>query len=340
LYSTQSTQESDFSIMFMAGLRARVGQQRKQDAAISIALMIEIQRRLELDWNQALERDDLVALRKVAELAVYFLFCFWAALRGFEGTKVPLHELRTNCFGCIHPRRGNRFVGALHAASRYTFGRCFQGAIRGQHRVVDLCCRSDGVGIALRRMDQATSRGIGSVGVFAVLERTNQVITRACPTIIIFFSRGHHVKTVGVFGSIHQAMLARNIPVVGFHLKSTVGVGNLFRVSTLPLQLLSAQLHFEKDTWRQLSRYSHPPALSQPKPSPALGHIELQNQSRSLRRRLLAWQKTYFSYPCSHALTAEPSIELSRISLLIKSKRLETCQSFMRTICQATHIRG
>jgi hypothetical protein len=47
--------------------------------------MIEIQRRLELDWSQALERDYRVAMREVAEHAVYFLFCFCGALRGFEG---------------------------------------------------------------------------------------------------------------------------------------------------------------------------------------------------------------------------------------------------------------
>jgi hypothetical protein len=95
LYSTQSPHESDFFTMFMTGLRTRVGERRKQDAAISIALMVEIQRRLELDWNKALEGDDLVAMREVAEHAVYFLFCFCGALCGFAGTKVPLHELRT-----------------------------------------------------------------------------------------------------------------------------------------------------------------------------------------------------------------------------------------------------
>jgi hypothetical protein len=79
----------------MAGLRARVGERRKQDAAFSIWLMIEIHRRLKLDWNQALERNGRVAMREVAEHAVYFLFCFCGALRGFEGTKVLLHELRS-----------------------------------------------------------------------------------------------------------------------------------------------------------------------------------------------------------------------------------------------------
>jgi hypothetical protein len=78
--------------MSMAGLRARVGERRKQDAAISIALMIEIQRRLELDWKQALGRDDLVARREVAEHAVYFLFCFCGTL----ASKEP-RSLSTSC---------------------------------------------------------------------------------------------------------------------------------------------------------------------------------------------------------------------------------------------------
>jgi hypothetical protein len=76
--------------MFMTGLRARVGERRKQDAAISIDLMIGIQHRLELDWNQALELDVLVAMRTPC---TSFSVC--GALRGFEGSNVPLHELRT-----------------------------------------------------------------------------------------------------------------------------------------------------------------------------------------------------------------------------------------------------
>jgi hypothetical protein len=95
LYSSQSPHDSDFFTMLMAGLRTRVGERRKPDAAISIALMVEIQRRLELDSQEALECDDRVAMRKVAEHAVYFRFCFCGALRGFEGTKVPINELRT-----------------------------------------------------------------------------------------------------------------------------------------------------------------------------------------------------------------------------------------------------
>ena len=67
LYSTQSPHDSDFFTMFLAGLRARVGERRKQVAAISIGVMIEIQRRLARYWNHALERDDRVAFRAVAE---------------------------------------------------------------------------------------------------------------------------------------------------------------------------------------------------------------------------------------------------------------------------------
>jgi hypothetical protein len=130
LYSTQSPHDGDFFTMFMAGLRARVGERRKQDAAISIGLMIEIQRRLELDWNQARERDDRVEMREVAEHAVYFLFCFCGALRGFEGNKVPLHELRgkvaleascpgaaTDSMGRFMPHVGIPLVGAFKARS-------------------------------------------------------------------------------------------------------------------------------------------------------------------------------------------------------------------------------
>jgi hypothetical protein len=78
----------------MAGLRARVGERRKQHAAISIGLMLEIHRRLKLGWNQALERNGRVAMREVAEHAVYFLSCFCSALRGVEGTKGLLQQIR------------------------------------------------------------------------------------------------------------------------------------------------------------------------------------------------------------------------------------------------------
>jgi hypothetical protein len=130
LYSTQSPHESDFFIMFMAGLRARVGERRKQDAAISIALMVEMQNRLELDWNKAMARDDLVEMREVAEHAVYFLVCFCGALRGFEGTKIPLNELRTkvaldasspgvatDSLGRFMPHVGIPLVGTFKARS-------------------------------------------------------------------------------------------------------------------------------------------------------------------------------------------------------------------------------
>jgi hypothetical protein len=130
LYSTQSPHDGDFFTMFMAGLRARVGERRKQDAAISVGLMIEIQRIFELDWNQALECDDRVTMREVAEHAVYFFFCFYGALHGFEGTKVPLHELRskvaldasspgatTDSLGRFIPHVGIPLVGTFKARS-------------------------------------------------------------------------------------------------------------------------------------------------------------------------------------------------------------------------------
>jgi hypothetical protein len=130
LYSSQSPHDSDFFNMFMAGLRTRVGERVRQDAAISIALMVEIQRRLELDWQEAMTCDDHVAKREVAEHAVYFLFCFCGALRGFEGTKVPIQELRsqvaldedspgvaTDSLGRFMPHVGIPLVGTFKARS-------------------------------------------------------------------------------------------------------------------------------------------------------------------------------------------------------------------------------
>ena len=78
----------------MTGFRAGVGERRKQDAAIPIGVMIEMQNLLEEEWAAAIEADDKDEQRRVAENAAFFLLCFCGSLRGFEGPKIVLDELR------------------------------------------------------------------------------------------------------------------------------------------------------------------------------------------------------------------------------------------------------
>ena len=79
---------------FMVGFKARVGERRKQDAAIPIGVMVLKQRLLEDEWKEAVEDNDLVAQRKTAERAAFYLFLYCGSLRGFEGPKVVLSDLR------------------------------------------------------------------------------------------------------------------------------------------------------------------------------------------------------------------------------------------------------
>jgi hypothetical protein len=78
----------------MTGLRARVGERRRQDAAISIALMIELQSRLEARWLEVNKENDWQEKRKTAENGGFFVLTYWGSLRGFETPKVLLHDLQ------------------------------------------------------------------------------------------------------------------------------------------------------------------------------------------------------------------------------------------------------
>jgi hypothetical protein len=92
--ATKSPTETAFFVAFMTGLRARLGERPKQDAAISIAVMLEKQNLLEEEWEQAIESGDLEEQRRVAEQGAFFLFLYCGSLRGFEGPKVLLAKLR------------------------------------------------------------------------------------------------------------------------------------------------------------------------------------------------------------------------------------------------------
>jgi hypothetical protein len=93
--ATESPTDSAWFNAFMTGFKSRVGERRKQDAAISIHVMLAKQALLEQEWSQAVADGDLEERREIAENAAFFLFLFCGSLRGFEGPKVMLRELRT-----------------------------------------------------------------------------------------------------------------------------------------------------------------------------------------------------------------------------------------------------
>jgi hypothetical protein len=93
--ATTSPTETTWFNAFMTGVRARLGERPKQDAAISIAVMKRKQELLERAWEEAVESEDLQAQRAVAEHGAFFLFLYCGSLRGFEGPKVLLTSLRS-----------------------------------------------------------------------------------------------------------------------------------------------------------------------------------------------------------------------------------------------------
>jgi hypothetical protein len=69
---TTAPTDTEWFGRFMTGLRARIGEIRRQDAAISIALMIELQSRLEARWLELNEEHDWQEKRKAAENGAFF----------------------------------------------------------------------------------------------------------------------------------------------------------------------------------------------------------------------------------------------------------------------------
>lgn len=83
-FATAAPSDSVWLNCFMVGCKARVGEHRKQDAAILIGVMVLKQRLLEDEWSAAVERNDLSMQRLVAEHAAFYLFLYCGSLRGFE----------------------------------------------------------------------------------------------------------------------------------------------------------------------------------------------------------------------------------------------------------------
>lgn len=92
-----SPSESEYATRFLTGCRARIGERVKRDAAITIPQMLALQRLFQREYDEAKEVDDMIAICKTCEIAVFFLLSFCCSMRGFELPKVVLHTLRLKC---------------------------------------------------------------------------------------------------------------------------------------------------------------------------------------------------------------------------------------------------
>ena len=72
---------------FMNGLPSSIGERRNQDATISIALIIETQRLLELEWHMVVNKNDKEHIRTVDENGSFHIFTYCGSLRGMKPPK-------------------------------------------------------------------------------------------------------------------------------------------------------------------------------------------------------------------------------------------------------------
>jgi hypothetical protein len=120
--TTTAPSDIEWHVRFMSGLHSRIGDRRRRDAAISIEQMLAIQGLLEAEWRDAIEQQDPVTQRRIAETASFFLIGYCGSMRGFELPKALLTNLRHG----IHieagphghrPHAGVFFLGRFKARS-------------------------------------------------------------------------------------------------------------------------------------------------------------------------------------------------------------------------------
>jgi hypothetical protein len=87
--------DTEFYTMFTIGLESRIGQRVKRDCAVSVELVVELQKMVEKDWEEAVLENDMEKMYDVAEWATYFLCTFCHSLRGWETMKAIISQLRT-----------------------------------------------------------------------------------------------------------------------------------------------------------------------------------------------------------------------------------------------------
>jgi hypothetical protein len=88
--------DSELYTLFTRGLEARVGQQVKRDCALSVEIIIEMQKISEIEWEEACVKGDDLKQRLIAEWTFYFLCTFCHSLRGWEGVEAIISMFRTH----------------------------------------------------------------------------------------------------------------------------------------------------------------------------------------------------------------------------------------------------
>ena len=84
---------SEWFTRFMTVIFSRIGERRNQDAAIYIALILEIQPLLEFEWQLTVKQNNKERIRTTAENALFQIFTHCGSLRGYETPKVLLHYI-------------------------------------------------------------------------------------------------------------------------------------------------------------------------------------------------------------------------------------------------------
>ena len=85
--------DSECFTRFVTGLCSGIGELRKDDAEISVALMIKMKRLLELERQLEVKKNDKEHIRTAADNISLQNFTYCGSLRGYETPKVLPHNI-------------------------------------------------------------------------------------------------------------------------------------------------------------------------------------------------------------------------------------------------------
>ena len=132
--------DSEWFMIFMTSLCSSIGECRKQDDAISIALIIEIQQLSELECQLAVKQNNKERIRTASDNSLFQFFTYCGSLRGYEIPKVLLHHLRHQILSpeesVVLAERGNYF--SLHIYLPL-LGRFKAVSQEEKCRIIDIC---------------------------------------------------------------------------------------------------------------------------------------------------------------------------------------------------------
>lgn len=91
IVTSRDPTRSEWFSRFSTGLAARLGKRIKQDAAISIQVMVKLQEYMESDWQNLAAGHDRTHLE---QFGTFVLFAFCGSMRGYEVPKTVLTYIR------------------------------------------------------------------------------------------------------------------------------------------------------------------------------------------------------------------------------------------------------